>query len=107
MLRELLFLIYQYKFLEDIKKIWCGLWRADLHFPKIRCFPPCAKRERERAGAQPNGLLRKAQMIMLLGYVNIIRETYLNINRMNRIKVISDCTLKLVQACKYYLYFIS
>lgn len=64
-------------------------------------------RERGRAGAQPNGLLRKAQMIMLLGYVNIIRETYINIDRMNRIKVISDCTSKLVQACKYYLYFIS
>lgn len=64
-------------------------------------------REWQRAGAQPNGLLRKAQMIMLLGYVNIIKETYINIDSMNRVKMISDCTSKLVQACKYNLNFIS
>lgn len=105
--RAFFFFMYQQKILEDIKKIWCGLWRADLYFPKVWCFPPCAKLERQRAGTQPNGLLRKAQMIMLLCYVNTIRETYINIDSMNRVKMISDCTLKLVQACKYNLHFIA
>lgn len=66
-------------------------------FSLSKRFPPFAKRKRQTAGAQPNGLLRKAQMVMLLGYVNIIRKTYINIGSMTRIKVISDCTSKLVQ----------
>lgn len=32
-------------------------------------------------------------MIMLLGYVNIITETYINIDKMNEIKVILNYTL--------------
>lgn len=46
-------------------------------------------------------------MTVLQGYVNIIRETYINIGRINEIKVILNYTLRLIQACKYNLHSIS
>lgn len=76
-------------FVSFIKKENLDCIITALDFSKLWCFTLCAKRAEQRAGAQPNGLFRKAQ----IGYVNIKRETSVSVDRMNLIKVILNCTV--------------